>query len=118
MKSNFILVLILALTLVGCATTQIKGHADLLNFLADGKTTKEEVLVQLGQPSGKFEQEKILTYRLGFDSRSRGYYVVERARGMGSESTWEAWMNCKYSLVLVFDNKDVLGKHSLVEVLK
>ena len=82
MNLKFLLVLTLALTLVGCATPQIKGHADLLNFLADGKTTKEEVLVQLGQPSGKFEQEKILTYRVGFDSRSRGYYVVGRAPGM------------------------------------
>jgi len=118
MNSKFLLVLTLVLALVGCATTQIKGHADLLEFLADGKTSKEEVLMKLGQPSGKFESEKILTYRLGFDSHSRGYYVVERAPGMGHEPTWAAWMNTKYSLVLVFDNKDVLRKHSLVEVLK
>jgi hypothetical protein len=118
MNSKFLLVLTLALTLAGCATTQIKGRADLLDFLADGKTTKEEVLLKLGQPSGKFEGEKIFTYRLGFDTHSRGYYVVQRAPAMGPEPTWAAWINTKYSLVLVFGEQNVLRKYSLVEVAR
>jgi len=92
-----------------------RGRADLLNFLADGKTTKEEVLVQLGQPSGKFEQEKILTYQLGYESGNNGYYVVER------ESSWNnepVWLNTQYSLVLVFDGQNILRRHSLVEVTR
>ena len=47
---KFPFVLALALILVGCATTQIKGRVDLLEFLVDGKTTKEESMIKLGQP--------------------------------------------------------------------
>jgi hypothetical protein len=113
MKFSFVLVL--ALMLIGCATTQIKGHTDLLNFIADGKTTKEEILLKLGQPSGKFKDEKILTYRLGFDSRNGGYYVVEREFDSFGEPVW---IKSKYSLVLIFDGQNILRKHSLVEVTR
>lgn len=105
----------LVLTLVGCATAlPLKGRADLLNFLADGKTTRADVITTLGQPSGRFENDKILTYRLGFESENNGYYLVERetdpSRG------WPTWRLAKYSLVLCFDDAGVLRKHSLVEV--
>jgi hypothetical protein len=105
-----------ALVLVaGCATTPppITGRPELLNFLSDAKTTKEEVITTLGQPSGKFEREKILTYRLGFKTGNKGFYVVEQQPGMPIEDNWA---DAKYSLVLVFDEKNVLRKHSLVEV--
>lgn len=56
--------LAIVLLLNGCATAPpLRGHADLLNFITDGKTTKGEVLNSLGQPSGQFESEKILSYR-------------------------------------------------------
>ena len=49
---------LLSFTLVGCATAPpLKGRADLLEFLADGKTSCAEVVRQLGRPSGKFERE-------------------------------------------------------------
>lgn len=100
--------------LVGCATTvPLKGHADLLDFLADGKTAREEVAPKLGQPSGKLERESILTYRLGFEPRNKGYYVVERET---QPSGWPTWLLAKYSLVLVFNEAGVLRRHSLVEV--
>ena len=103
-----------SLVLVGCATTApLKGRADLLDFLADGKTTREEVALKLGQPSGKFERENILTYRLGFEPKNKGYYVVERE---AHPEGWPTWLRAKYSLVLVFDETGVLRKHSLVEV--
>ena len=105
---------LLVLTLVGCATAPpLKGRADLLDFLADGKTSREEVALKLGQPSGKFERENILTYRLGFEPKNKGYYVVEREAQPGG---WPTWVRAKYSLVLVFDDAGVLRKHSLVEV--
>lgn len=91
-------------TLVGCA--------DLLDFLADGKTPREEVALKLGQPSGKFERENILTYRLGFEPKNKGYYVVERET---QPDGWPTWLRAKYSLVLVFDDAGVLRKHPLVE---
>ena len=105
--------LFLALTLVGCATVPLKGRADLLDFLADGKTTREEVVLKLGQPSGKFERENILTYRLGFEPKNKGYCLVERE---AQPDGWPTWLRAKYSLVLVFDETGVLRKHTLVEV--
>ena len=115
MNLKFLFALTLALTLVGCATTQIKGHPDLLNFLADGKTTRTEAIITLGQPSGRFESEKILTYRLGFEPRNSGYYVVEREN---TTNGWPTWTEAKFSLVLVFDDAGILQKHSLVKVNK
>ena len=39
---------------------------------------RTEAIITLGQPTGRFEAEKILTFRLGFEPRNNGYYVVER----------------------------------------
>ena len=84
---------------------------DELDFLADGKTTRQQVLTKLGQPSGKFEAERILTYQLAAIPKSGAYYVVER------RTHPSGWPNpAKYSLVLVFDDHGVLQKHSKVEV--
>lgn len=114
--------LALVLALAGCASTPPKGRADLLDFLADGKTTKEEAITALGQPSGRFDSERILTYRLGFEPRNQGYYLVEREAGSsawpaGSQSSgWPTWSRASFSLVLVFNEMAVLEKHSLVKV--
>ncbi len=117
MNAKNLLVLALASTLVGCATTPppLKGRPDLLNFLSDGKTTRSEAIIALGQPSGRFEAEKILTYRLGFEPRNNGYYIVERQT---TTSGWPTWIATKFSLVLVFDDAGILWQHSLVEVNK
>ena len=117
MNAKWLLVSILALALAGCATTPppLKGRPDLLTFLSDGKTTRSEAIVTLGQPSGRFESEKILTYRLGFELRNNGYYVVERET---TTNGWPTWTAAKFSLVLVFDDTGILQKHSLVKVNK
>ena len=109
--------LALVLTLTGCATTPppLKGSPDLLKFLEDGKTTRSEAIITLGQPSGRFESEKILTYRLGFELRNNGYYLVEREM---VASGWPTWTVAKFSLVLVFDDDGIMRKHSLVGVNK
>jgi len=104
----------LSLLLAGCATTPLQGRADLLNFLADGQTTRLDVIVALGQPSARFESDKVLTYRLCYEPKNHGYYVVDREPP--DETGWSTWLRAKYSLVLVFDDAGVLRKHSLVEV--
>ena len=105
---------LLVLVLVGCATAPpLKGRADLLNFLSDGKTSREEVVLKLGQPSGTFERENILTYRLGFEPKNNGYFLVEREP---TPSGWPTWVLAQYSLVLVFDEAGVLRRHAVVEV--
>jgi hypothetical protein len=94
----------------GCATTApIPGaKQDLLEFLHVGQTTREQVLITLGQPSAAFEQEKILTYRLGHDA-GQGYYIITPRQLM-------SWQSVRYSLVLVFDANGVLRTHNLVDV--
>jgi hypothetical protein len=115
MNAKIFLALAAAFALTGCTTTPppLKGHPDLLSFVADGRTTKTEAIATLGQPSGSFESERILTYRLGFETRNNGYYVVEREAVV---SGWPTWSEAKFSLVLVFDEAGVLRKHSLVKV--
>jgi len=105
---------LMALVLTSCVSAPPKGQANLLCFLTDGQTTRQDVIVTLGQPSARFEKERILTYRLGYDPKNHGYYMVEREPP--TESGWSTWWHAKYSLVLVFDDTGVLRKHSLVEV--
>ena len=110
---RWILPLFLVVCLTGCATAPVKGRADLLAFLIDATTTRETVLLQLGQPSGRFEHGKILTYRLGYEEKTKHYWVVERE---DNPTGWSTWLRAQFSLVLVFDEQGVLRKHSLVEV--
>lgn len=102
--------------LTGCVTppNQLQPQKDLLTFLEDGKTQKEEVLVRLGQPASKLEGERILTYRIGGDEK-RGFYLLEREQS-STHREMGAWWASKFSLVLVFDEKNVLRKRSLVQV--
>jgi hypothetical protein len=113
------------LLLAGCGTpapAPLLGKPDLLEFLTDSKTTREDVLLNLGTPSGKFEQEKILTYQLGFDPRNKGYILVNRSAGYSpagdNRMVRPFWFGVRYSLTLVFDEQGVLRRHSLVEVNK
>ena len=100
-----------ALWLAGCTTPVPGAKADLLKFLEIGKTTREEVLLTLGQPSASFERERILTYRIGQDGNEDQYvqYVITSKAMM-------PWQRVRYSLVLVFDDKNRLQKQSLVTV--
>jgi len=100
----------LLLLTVGCETTQaIPGASrDLLDFLNDGTATREEVVLKLGQPSASFEQERILTYRIG-ENTKQGYFVI-------TPNQLRQWLFVNHSLVLVFDNDGILKKHSLVDV--
>jgi hypothetical protein len=109
---------ILILVFAGCATNQVRGRANLLRFLSDGATTKEEALLNLGQPSGTFEDGNILTFRIGFNSGSNEFYVVQQPPGIGINGAYCSWENTRYSLVLVFDGKNLLRHHSLVEVTR
>jgi hypothetical protein len=93
---------------VGCVTPpQPPANPRLLDFLQDGTTSKETVLLQLGQPSAQFESGRILTYRIGLE-KDRGYFLRET----GATN----WLDLKFSLVLVFDGRDLLQRHAMVEV--
>lgn len=96
--------LVLALCLSGCAATPI-GQADLLDFVVDGRTTREQAYLGLGEPSGIYEDGSILTYRL--DKDEAGYFPIERGTG---------FMGIRYNLVLVFASDGILERHSLVSI--
>lgn len=93
-------------SLAGCATTPRFSDKTLLTFLENGTTTKEMVFLKLGQPSGTFSGERIVTYKLGGD-KEKGYLLLDRGVG---------WTDAKYNLVLIFDENNLLSKHSLVQV--
>jgi hypothetical protein len=79
----------------------------LLEFLRDGGTTRDEVLLKLGQPSATLQAEKVLTYRIG-GSAEHGYVVAIPQH--------DSWQIVTHSLVLIFDANGTLEKHSLVPV--
>jgi hypothetical protein len=94
--------------LAGCATTAPPpADPHLLDSLQDGQSTKEAIVLKLGQPSSVLESGRILTYRVGQET-DRGYFLREAAN--------TNWFELKFSLVLVFDASEVLERHSLVEV--
>ena len=95
--------LIIVLGLAACATPV--GRKDLLEFLADGVTRRDDVRLKLGEPSAQYEGARILAYRLATDD---GGYVLVGQR--------DNWLGVQYSLILVFDDEAVLRRHSLVAV--
>jgi hypothetical protein len=91
--------------LVGCATLPpVSADKNLLKDVVTPGTLRETILLKLGEPSASFEAGRILTYRIGEDAE-RGYFIRDR-QGF--------WTNIRYSLVLVFDEKGQLAKHTLV----
>lgn len=96
------------LIIAGCATPIPGARPDLLSFLKEGHTKREEVIVTLGQPSGTFERDRILTYRVGHDA-GQGYFII-------SPKEVEPWLFVHFSLVLVFDEHGVLQTQRLVDV--
>jgi len=105
--------------LVGCATSPLaektaekSAEKTFLESLEDGKTSKQMVILKLGQPSATFEGERILTYRIGKDDY--GFFVLDRLTGEFVRNV--SWTGTKFSLVLIFDENNVLQKHSMVPV--
>jgi hypothetical protein len=102
----------LVVWLAGCVTPP-SARKDLLKFLEAGHPTREEVILELGQPSGTFERERILTYRIG-QLGEEGYYIVSPKVVMPNQAP--TWQSVSYSLVLVFDEQGRLRTHRLVRV--
>lgn len=90
--------------LLGCSTVPM-GRGDLLDFLEDGVTTRDEVMLRLGDPTAVYEAERIVTYRLTQDQG--GWVLLGRGRG---------WYGVVANLVVVFDERNVLERHAIVQV--
>lgn len=96
-------VFLVLFALAGCAANP-RGEADLLGFLQDGATRREDVYLRLGEPNAHYESGRILAYRLAKDEG--GLYLI----------TAVDWPPKSYSLILVFDPQGLLSRHSLVQV--
>lgn len=84
----------------------VEGRKDLLDFIVDGSTSKDDAYLHLGTPSASFEAGRILAYRL--ERNDSGYYVVAPSPS--------SLVVPRYSLILVFGEDGKLRRHSLVEV--
>jgi hypothetical protein len=98
-----------------------------LGFLKTGESTREEILLKLGHPSGQFENGRILSYRMAVvttetrDSRSgitlkAEELVVVAPEASGYDPFVRAWRTANLSLVLVFDDRGKLEKTGMVQV--
>jgi hypothetical protein len=90
-----------------------------LPFIEDGKTTKDEVLLKLGKPSGQFEGGRIFTYPMKF-SEEEGFRV-DYEKTFIYHHRWFKTLKlsvskAEYNLMLVFDDKNILSKHNLLKV--
>lgn len=112
------ILLFLPFFLAACATVQQIAPNELQQkwfpFIEDGKTTTEEVLSRLGTPSSQFQRGRILSYLLKED-----YRVEEHCGGSSSSCEKNGLSRVAqgpYNLILSFDEKGILQKHSLIKV--
>lgn len=107
-----VLTLWLVVLLSGCSTNTVAivepaNAGERLGFLRDGETTRQEVLDRMGAPYGVNEADRALTYRV-FENDLGKFVVAAKALPTPPYSRAE------YSVTLIFDEKDVLKRHSLV----
>src|SRR5574341_1130198 len=105
-KNTKLAVYLILTLLAGCATTRLQPAKTFvtLDFLEDGKTSKQMVISELGLPSGTPDGGRIFWYRIG--SEKNGVYFLLRYWNVRTTKT-------KFNLVLIFDENNVLQKHSL-----
>jgi outer membrane protein assembly factor BamE (lipoprotein component of BamABCDE complex) len=111
---------LILLLLSGCAETRLHTMDDSmmqqqLAPLEDGKTTKQEILLKFGIPSAQFEGERIFTYRLRFNQEANRFEVAAREVDR-RDPRFAQWGWTEYNLVLVFDKKHILQKHSMLRI--
>ncbi len=109
--------------LMGCMLCGCEPHiltpAEVSTVLApdiqDGKTTRQQVVLKFGTPAAEFEQGRILTYRLEQDDAGKLWPCTRDLAPIDPNLAHRApWSANAYSLVLVFNGKNILSEHSLV----
>ncbi|MGE5839021.1 MAG: hypothetical protein ACM34H_03745 [Deltaproteobacteria bacterium] len=112
------LVLAFGLLAAGCATPKVQPadpqlifKSDMLGFLQDGVTTRDEVVLKLGIPSAQIEGERILMYQLKADENGKWHLIAPQ---WNVNTGLRTWSEGTCSLVLVFGENSILQRHSLV----
>ncbi len=103
--------ILVSFLLTGCvaAVPPPTGRADLLAFIGDGRTTRQEAEDRLGTAYARYEGGRIMTWRLTEDA---GGYVLTHQRAQPGEPQWIP----NHELVLVFDADGLLVRHTLVSL--
>ena len=115
-----LLLIVLGCVLCGCgaqprAPTHDQIEKGPLSFLQDGTTTREDVLLRLGTPTGQFEGDRILTFRLAI-SRALEVRPASRVALTYRHDDQGVWNGTTHELVVVFDGKNVVQKHRLIQI--
>lgn len=109
MRANGYLFMVLAFCLsavmvAGCSVKSISHGSEITDEqvakIIDGKTTKEQIFIEFGNPSKTMDNEKVFFYNW---TRGRKTSVL----GLGGGSAYS------HSLVIVFDDKGVVKSHKI-----
>jgi hypothetical protein len=119
MKKLVFIVVIILIT-ASCSNTLQIADTELENkyvpFIKDNVTTRDDIILKLGEPSWTFENGRIFTYRLWLDKSGIRPLVVDK-RGSDSTLAYASIATPRqYSLVLIFNANSTLDKHSLVRI--
>lgn len=98
------LLLSAAMTVSGCAYKAINHGTEIadeqVSQIVDGQTTRDEVLIEFGDPSKTMNDEKAYFY--SWTRGSKGHVL-----GIGSGSAYS------HSLVIIFDDSGVVKSHKV-----
>lgn len=107
-----------ALSFCGCQSTppppvasQLQEGA--LSFVRDGQLTLDEAVLRLGVPTDHFEVDRILTYRIAYHPKEGVVLLAPRPIFYGDVTDLD-WQEGQYSLVLLFDERQMLKAHSIL----
>ncbi len=88
----------------GCSIKSISHGSEILDEqvakIKDGKTTKEEIFIEFGNPSKTMDNEKVFFYNWTRGSKTS-------VMGLGGGSAYS------HSLVIVFDNNGIVKNHKV-----
>jgi hypothetical protein len=91
-----------------------------ISLLESGKTNEADLLLRFGAPTGRFEAERILTWRLGrlpdgeIKPATRVVVLVPSSAA-GPSLRWDADL---YDLVVVFDDHHLLKRFKLIPTIR
>jgi len=102
--------------LFGCTPKTLvienQAQSDIMPFIRDGITEREEVLIRLGKPASTYKGSQIITYWLWKDEL--GKFVVIPKQRLPHDMRGTGFKENLHNLILVFDSVDVLERHSIV----
>ncbi|HSN59548.1 MAG TPA: hypothetical protein VLR49_01335 [Ferruginibacter sp.] len=119
MKKGLIILWFLISILFSCTNKLYVADSEFekkyLPFLIDKKSSREELIIKLGEPSWAFENGSILTYRISIDNKGNLLPLrIENNKNDQNISYTNPVYKKYYSLVLVFSENNILEKHSLL----